>query len=257
MTSPHTNPPGDQVPDEPDRAGHADLDLDQLQPDQLEPELLAALDLWAAQRDVAGGAEPMPDAVRERSLRTASLAIGGLARTAPDGTPRPMLQTEAAARSRRRPWIKPLAIGIVGGAAVLAAALVTANSGDPSEQRDAFIANNVDAIVATLRLRTDPLAHCGNVAWSPDRREAFVFAANMPANDPARQRYTLWAETGDQRVEIARFDVTDPVDEIVRLRGLPELDRLGGQPDRFVVTLDAVAPGVEPASIEIATTDAF
>ena len=150
-----------------------------------------------------------------------------------------------------------MAIGIVGGAAVLAAALVTANSGDPSEQRDAFIANNVDAIVATLRLRTDPLAHCGNVAWSPDRREAFVFAANMPANDPARQRYTLWAETGDQRVEIARFDVTDPVDEIVRLRGLPELDRLGGQPDRFVVTLDAVAPGVEPASIEIATTDAF
>ena len=222
---------------------HYDHDEDPL--NTVEPDILAAIDLWHVQHS----AEAMPGGVRERALRSMQASMGDA---------RGPIAFDADARRtdgglRHRPWLKPLAIIVVAGAAVAAAAWVVMSDENLSEQRDAFIARNPDAVVATLRLQAQPEAHCGNVAWSPGRHRIYLFAAGLPANPPGEHRYTLRAKVGQQTIEIARFDVTNPVDEIVRLDDVPEL----GAVERFIVTLDAVGQGVEPSSVEVAATDAF
>ncbi|NRA57591.1 MAG: hypothetical protein HRU13_05675 [Phycisphaerales bacterium] len=234
-----TSSNGHQPPAEPDpRLDGIDAEV--------TPEVLAAIDLWHANAE----GEPMPSLVRERAARSMRSAMAEVAASAADSQ-----QGEWAERQQgsHRRWLKPLVVGIVGGAAVLAAAMVASSTTNDSERRDAFIARNADTIVSTLRMPAQPAAHCGNVAWSPNKDEIYVFAANMPANDPEQQRYTLWADTEAGTIELARFDVTNPIDEIVRLRGVPEAE----DAVRFRITLDAIEPGAGPASVEIATSDAF
>ncbi len=234
-----TSPAGRRSPDD-SIFGFEDIEA------EVSPEVLAAIDLWHANAQV----EPMPDSVRERAARSVRSAMLEVA--ASDAHAYQSSSAEVARASQRR-WTKPLVIGIIGGAAVLAAAMIASTSGSDSDRRDAFIARNPDAIVSTLRMPTEQAAHCGSVAWSPNKDEIYVFAANIPANAPEATRYTLWVDTESESLELSKFDVTNPIDQIVRLKDVPDVEGA----IRFRITLDAVRPEIGPASVEIATSDAF
>lgn len=203
---------------------------------ELDARTLAAIDLW----DTQAHGQPMPAATRDRCLAAMQAAMGV-------GTA-PIALDRGAARAR---WKAPAAV--VGLAASLAAAaigLYALHRPSPIERRDAFIAQNPDTVVTPLRLAEPGAYDCGELAWSPSQKRLYILATGMSPNTPSEHRYTLWADTPRGRVEIARFDITDPASDVVRLPVDGLVDASG-----FVITLEAMGPGIEPPSVLVATSD--
>ena len=219
---------------------------------ELDARTLAAIDLWQVQ---AHG-EAMPLHVTERCRA----AIG---RAMSDGSPRAHGDnvrmaadfgsgSKATGASGRR-WAKPAAIvALAACAAAAALGLYVTNQPSDIERRDAFIAENADTIIAPLRLAEPGAFDCGELAWSPSRREIYILATGMVPNDPEQHRYALWASTPQGEVEVARFDITDPNAQVLAVPAVAV-----AQASRFSITLEAVRPGIEPASVPVATSDAL
>ena len=217
---------------------HVDHEHAPQQASELDARTLAAIDLWDAETH----GEPMPAGVRTRCLAAMHEAM--------DTADAPM-PIQSATSSRR--WIKPAAI--IALAASLAAAAIgvyALNRPSPIERRDAFIAENPDTVVTPLRLTSGGAFDCGSLAWSPARQRIYLLATGMPANTPSEHRYTLWADSPSAGgpVELARFDITDPVGQVI---SLPAAGLEGAR--GFMITLEAASPGIEPASVLVATSD--
>ena len=229
-----------------DNGDHLDHEHAPEHADQLDARTLAAIDLWDAQTR----GQAMPASVRSRCLAAMTGAMSGNTTGNTTGATIPLERGDASIR-----WKAPAAV--IALAATLAAAaigLYAVSRPSPIERRDAFIAGNPDTVVTPLRLAEPGAFNCGEVAWSPDRERLFILATGMAANRPSEHRYTLWATTPRGRVEVARFDITDPTSQVIALpaRGLTGIP---GEVGGFTISLEAVAPGIEPASVPVATSD--
>lgn len=251
MSGPAPHQPNPNWPEDRRPAGPAQVDpkwadgpADHLA--EVAPELLAAIDLW----DATCHAEPMPADVLDRSRVALAGAMSPQAGTETSHTDPIPMSTRAGGQRR---WSKPLAVCIVGAVAVAAAAWWATRPADLSEQRDAFIASTPGAIVAPLRMSDPGGWNCGSIAWSPDRRTTFMLATGLAVNDPAERRYTLWARSSKGVLRVASFDVTNSVDQILRLQDIPQIRGVR----QFVITLDAVDPDAGVESVEVARSVAF
>jgi len=214
---------------------------------------IARLDQLYAELDPQPLPGPLADRLRER-----------LAAEAQASSPRPDAGPPSSPSRRLRVGV----VAAVVGAGVLAAAaglFLPDLRPDPFTERERFIAHNPGVLVVPLRLAepADRRLDCGDVAWSPERGVGYAFVPGLPVNDPARTRYTLWAIGPDGPAPLARFDITDPVDQVVRLgTGAgprpplgPPLE-LSAEVESFAVTLDPAAGtiGFDPQAV-VASSD--
>ncbi|MCB9844953.1 MAG: anti-sigma factor [Phycisphaeraceae bacterium] len=185
--------------------------------DTEELEMAAAAALVA----LAGPKEPMPGALRTRTLQTLAdaPARGGLRLSGPtQGEPsRPAAQFRSLLA-----WS-----GWVAAAACLIIALVLMNRtpstpapNSPGRAREQFLAQAPDVKAAPWSDWDNPeiTGVTGSVEWSESAQRGFMRFRGLTANDPGVQQYQLWIidERGlEQRISGGVFDVDRATGEVV------------------------------------------
>lgn len=179
----------------------------------------------------AGGATPMPAALRARLTREGEAALRGLrspaVAPAPVAAPAPVVPLTPPEKPRAATPPRRFT-GLLGWAlaAALAVAFVVvrpvAGPADPVDGRSALLAE-ADTVTLPWSPPTVPGYEqvTGDVVWSPSRQQGYLRLAGLPVNDPARAQYQLWIvdpERDSHPVDGGVFDVSSRGEVVIPIQ---------------------------------------